>query len=40
MRIKGKILCDIGSAEGIFVLDAIEYVDHIYLNVRIRGLRY
>lgn len=27
----GKILLDVGSAEGIFALDVIEYVEHAYL---------
>lgn len=30
-ELKGKTLCDIGSAEGIFSLDTIEYVNHVYL---------
>jgi hypothetical protein len=29
--LKGKTLLDIGSAEGIFSLDMIEHVDHVYL---------
>ncbi|GHT53561.1 hypothetical protein AGMMS49982_16810 [Bacteroidia bacterium] len=30
-RLKGKTLLDIGSAEGIFSLDVIELVKHVYL---------
>jgi hypothetical protein len=30
-ELKGKTLLDIGSAEGIFTLDVIEYVDKVYL---------
>ncbi len=30
-ELKGKTLLDIGSAEGIFTLDTIEYVKHAYL---------
>ena len=30
-ELKGKILLDIGSAEGIFSLDTIELVEHVYL---------
>lgn len=30
-ELHGKTLCDIGTAEGIFALDVIEYVNHIYL---------
>ena len=30
-ELKGKTLFDIGSAEGIFALDTIELVDHVYL---------
>ena len=30
-ELKGKTLLDIGSAEGIFTLDTIEYVNHAYL---------
>jgi hypothetical protein len=29
--LKGKILLDIGAAEGIFALDTIEYVEKVYL---------
>ena len=30
-ELKGKILLDIGSAEGIFSLDTIEFTDHVFL---------
>lgn len=30
-ELKGKTLLDIGSAEGIFSLDTIEFVEHVYL---------
>ncbi|GHT38204.1 hypothetical protein AGMMS49965_00830 [Bacteroidia bacterium] len=30
-RLKGKTLLDIGAAEGIFSLDVIEFVQHVYL---------
>ncbi|GHT43883.1 hypothetical protein AGMMS49965_18600 [Bacteroidia bacterium] len=30
-RLKGKTLLDIGAAEGIFSLDVIEFVKHVYL---------
>lgn len=30
-ELRGKVLLDVGSAEGIFSLDTIEYADHIYL---------
>ena len=30
-ELKGKTLLDIGTAEGIFTLDTIEYIDHAYL---------
>lgn len=29
--LKGKIVLDIGSAEGVFSLDAVDYASHIYL---------
>ncbi|MDL2265628.1 FkbM family methyltransferase [Parabacteroides sp. OttesenSCG-928-G07] len=30
-ELSGKILLDVGAAEGIFSLDTIEYIDHAYL---------
>ena len=30
-ELMGKILLDVGAAEGIFALDVIDYVDHVYL---------
>jgi len=30
-RLRGKTVLDIGAAEGIFALDAVDYAEHIYL---------